>query len=75
MNDYVIHFFNERRIIKECQRYFYNLTKYTFNPDRLCGLVVGVLGYRSRGPGSIPGTTREKSSGFGTGSIQPREYN
>jgi hypothetical protein len=28
--------------------------------DRLCGLVVRVLGYRSGGPGSIPGTTREK---------------
>jgi hypothetical protein len=28
--------------------------------DRLCGLVVTVLGYRSRGPGSIPGTTRKK---------------
>jgi hypothetical protein len=27
-------------------------------PDRLCGLVVRVLGYRSRGPSSIPGTTR-----------------
>jgi hypothetical protein len=26
--------------------------------DRLCGLVVSVLGYRSGGPGSIPGTTR-----------------
>jgi hypothetical protein len=26
--------------------------------DRLCGLVVKVLGYRSGGPGSIPGTTR-----------------
>jgi hypothetical protein len=26
--------------------------------DRLCGLVAGVLGYRSGGPGSIPGTTR-----------------
>jgi hypothetical protein len=25
--------------------------------DRLCGLVVRVLGYRSRGPGSIPGAT------------------
>jgi hypothetical protein len=43
--------------------------------DRLCGLVVRVLGYRSGGPGSIPGTTRKKSSGFGTGSTQPREYN
>jgi hypothetical protein len=26
--------------------------------DRLCGLVVIVLGYRFGGPGSIPGTTR-----------------
>jgi hypothetical protein len=26
--------------------------------DRLCGLVVRVLGYRSRGPGSIAGATR-----------------
>jgi hypothetical protein len=49
---------------------------------RLCGLVVRVLGYRSGGPGSIPGTTRfsggnkkEHSSGSGTGSTQPREYN
>jgi hypothetical protein len=25
--------------------------------DRLCGLVVRVLGYRFGGPGSIPGTT------------------
>jgi hypothetical protein len=29
--------------------------------DRLCGLVVRVLGLRSGGPGSIPGTTREKN--------------
>jgi hypothetical protein len=28
--------------------------------DRVCGLVVRVLGYRSGGPGSIPGTTRKK---------------
>jgi hypothetical protein len=51
------------------------------NNDRLCGLVVRVLGYRSGGPGSIPETTRfsvkkkENSSGSGTGSTQPREYN
>jgi hypothetical protein len=33
--------------------------------DRLCGLVVRVLGHRSGGPGSIPGTTRfpEKKKG------------
>jgi hypothetical protein len=43
--------------------------------DRLCGLVVTVLGYRSGGPGSIPSTTKKKSSGSGTGSTQPREYN
>jgi hypothetical protein len=43
--------------------------------DRLCGLVVRVLGYRSGGPGSIPGTTIKKSSGSGTESTQPREYN
>jgi hypothetical protein len=28
--------------------------------DRLCGLVVRVLSYRSGGPGSIPDTTRKK---------------
>jgi hypothetical protein len=28
---------------------------------RLCGLVVRVLGYRSRGPGSIPGITKKKN--------------
>jgi hypothetical protein len=43
--------------------------------DRLCGLVVRVLGYRSGGPGSIPDTNRKKTSGSGTGSTQPREYN
>jgi hypothetical protein len=42
--------------------------------DRLCGLVVRVLGHRSGGPGSITGTTRKKCSGSGTGSTQPREY-
>jgi hypothetical protein len=26
--------------------------------DRLCGLVVRIPGYKSRDPGSIPGTTR-----------------
>jgi hypothetical protein len=28
--------------------------------DRLCGLVVRVLGYRFGGPGSIPGATKKK---------------
>jgi hypothetical protein len=30
---------------------------YVYN-DRLCGLVVRVLDYRSGGPGTIPGTAR-----------------
>jgi hypothetical protein len=34
---------------------------YEYPPrHHLCGLVVRVLGYRSGGPGSIPGTTRKK---------------
>jgi hypothetical protein len=51
-------------------------TAQYYEYDRLCGLVVRVLGYRSRGPGSIPDTTnKKKSSGSGTGSTQPLEYN
>jgi hypothetical protein len=34
---------------------------WIINIDRLCDLVVRVLGYRSGGPGSIPGTTRKKN--------------
>jgi hypothetical protein len=37
--------------------------------DRLCGLVVRVLGYRSGGPGSIPGTTRKKVVGLERGAF------
>jgi hypothetical protein len=33
---------------------------YGFFNDRLCGLAVRVIGYRSGSPGSIPGTTRKK---------------
>jgi hypothetical protein len=35
-------------------------TALNFLTDRLCGLVVRVLGYRSGGLGSIPGTTKKK---------------
>jgi hypothetical protein len=57
---------------------------YVEESDRLGGLVVRVLGYRSGGPGSIPGTTRfffgggeekENISGSRTRSTKPREYN
>jgi hypothetical protein len=48
--------------------------------DRLCGLVVGVSSYRSRGPGfdSRPYqifSENLNSRGSGTGSTQPRESN
>jgi hypothetical protein len=36
---------------------------------RLCGPVVRVLGYRSGGPGSIPGTTRKKIVGLERGPL------
>jgi hypothetical protein len=44
-------------------------------PDRLCDLVVRVLDYRSRDPGFDSRALQKKSSGSGTGSTQPREYN
>jgi hypothetical protein len=37
--------------------------------DRLCGLVVRILGYRSGGPGSIPDTTRKKVAGLERGPL------
>jgi hypothetical protein len=56
-------------------RYELNLNVMQKKVDCVCGLVVRVLGYGSGGPGTIPSTTRKKSSGSGTGSTQPREYN
>jgi hypothetical protein len=44
--------------------------------DRPCGLVVGVPGYRSRGPGSFPALPYfVTSNGSLTRSTQPRKYN
>jgi hypothetical protein len=48
---------------------------YLTLPDRLCGLVARVPGYRSRGPGSIPELPDFLSSGSGMGSTQSRDYN
>jgi hypothetical protein len=45
--------------------YKLNIESHIFKKDRLCGLVVRVLGYRSGGPGSIPGTTRKKKRVLG----------
>jgi hypothetical protein len=39
-------------------RYELNLYVMQKKVDRLCGLVVRVPGYKSRGPGSIPCSTR-----------------
>jgi hypothetical protein len=41
---------------------------YIFH-HRLCGLVVRVLGYRSGGPGSVPGTTKKKVVGLELGPL------
>jgi hypothetical protein len=43
---------------------FLALVCLVYETDRLCGLVVRVLGYRSGGPGSIPGTTKKKLVGL-----------
>jgi hypothetical protein len=43
--------------------------------DRLCGLVVRVLGYNPEARVRFPALPEKKSSGSGTGSTQPREYN
>jgi hypothetical protein len=45
------------------------MTFLTFNPARLCGLVVRVLSYRSGGPGSIPVTTKKKVVGLERGPL------
>jgi hypothetical protein len=62
--------YKERRANLEAQNRIYVIVifkKYFMfkffigdNTDRLCGLVVRVLGYISGGPGSIPGTTKKK---------------
>jgi hypothetical protein len=49
-----------------CFAYFATLLVHH---DRLCGLVVRVLGYRSGGPGSILGTTRKKLVGLERGPL------
>jgi hypothetical protein len=41
------------------------IVRYSVTNDRLCGLVVRLLGYRSGGPGSIPGTTRGEKKVMG----------
>jgi hypothetical protein len=40
--------------------FYINILYFVLSFDRFYGLVVRVLGYRSGGPGTIPGTTRKK---------------
>jgi hypothetical protein len=47
-------------LVSWCFKSRYNFFLLLSAPDRLCDLVVRVLGYRSGGPGSIPGITRKK---------------
>jgi hypothetical protein len=46
-----------------------NTIQFQPSVDRLCGLVIRVLGYRSVDPGSIPGTTRKKVVGLERGPL------
>jgi hypothetical protein len=46
-----------------------NVLVWFVSIGRLCGLVVRVLGYRSGGPSSIPGTTRKKVVGLERGPL------
>jgi hypothetical protein len=52
----------EHVVVSFCEQYMSirTIDLYGLEEDRLCGLVVRVLGYRSGGPDSIPGTTRKK---------------
>jgi hypothetical protein len=47
----------------------FNNAPRNWDNDRFCGLVVRVLGYRSGGPGSIPGTTKKKVVGLKRGPL------
>jgi hypothetical protein len=44
-----------------CKLYRYSKITRGMKRDRLCGLVVRVIGNRSGGPGSIPGTNRKNN--------------
>jgi hypothetical protein len=48
---------------------FLEMLSISINNDRLCGLVVRVLGYRFGGKGSIPGTTMKKIVGLEQGPL------
>jgi hypothetical protein len=47
-----------RLVVVKFFLYFGEFKILQFKTDRFCGLVATVSGYRSRGPGSIPGAIR-----------------
>jgi hypothetical protein len=56
--------------IQYLQYLSYRHACYIYYLSRFCGLVVRVPGYRSRGPGSLPGTTRfSEGSGLERGPL------
>jgi hypothetical protein len=64
----------EPNIVAVCLPSAEDRNRYTFrnvvvSSDRLCGLVVRVFGYKSGGPGSVPGTTRKKVVGLERGPL------
>jgi hypothetical protein len=67
--------YEESELTLLCFNEIFIIMWYAKGNDRFCGLVLRVPGYRSRGPGLIPGTTRFYDKSSGTGSTQPREYN
>jgi hypothetical protein len=64
-----------KRVIPKLSLHSFQIKQYTLHCG-LCSLVIRIPGCRSRGPGrftALPDFLR--SSGSGTGSTQPREYN
>jgi hypothetical protein len=71
INYYVVYYINYINYIKiVIILYMYKYIYIYSNVDRLFGLVVRVLGYRSVGPGSVPGTTRKKVVGLERGPLR-----
>jgi hypothetical protein len=73
---HIIYMFDNKLCPTQTCLYVSTNDKSLYRMMILCGLVVRVPGYRSRGPGSNPALPDcLRSSGSGTGSTQPREYN
>jgi hypothetical protein len=60
--------FRLSELVANCIALMYDLVAYA-SRHRLCGLVVRVLGCRSGGRGSIPGTTKKKVVGLERGPL------